>query len=751
MKKTIYFSFFVLGLTSIISQLVIIREAIINFYGNELFIGLAIGFWLIWVSIGSLSLPQLFSKPNSLKVLVFCHFITPFVLFGEIILFRLNRLLLANSGQTPDFILSLGYLFLIIAPLCLILGLQFVMAAKTVITNVQKESSRLKRIVEWIREKFFVQQKIKITYLVSQGYFYEALGLVIGGLLFSFIFVRLDSINLFFVLAIINIGILLMLIIFTWLTPDVSSFFINKTNNWRFANQKLVKSVNTRFGQIAITQTGDQYNFYESGLFIGSTQENFFKEELIHFPLLYHSSPKQILLIGGGFNGVINEILKYPVEKIYYLELDPQLITLVQPYLSPELLVAQKDPRVNIVFDDAIHFLKTSDQSFDIVIVNLPNPSTVLINRFYTINFFERIKEKLNQDGILEIYLSSSANYFSPGLEDLATSVFRRLDQTFDNLVVLPEDNILYLASQAKINYNPWQLLKRYNQYGLNNQLVTKDYIYYRLTNERVAQALDNFKADSTPEINADIQPVGYWHQNLFWFSSHYPKITKSLGILSKITLGRLVIFSLIMFFIIFYSLDVLVKKKERILATLTTIPEFSMLSVEIIFLFLFQIIYGYLYYQLSLIITVLLTGIGVSTWLANFLVLRGKVKYSYLIRLYFYISLYFIFLVLIILFLPQALELPAVFYWLVFMAGFLGGMEFPMVNKFYLQLKLEPDKKTGTIYSADSLGSSLGAIIATIFLLPILGIWQTVVFLALVNILAFLGLFFLRQNFEEN
>ncbi len=765
MRKAFFISFFILGLTSIIAQLVVIRESIISFYGNELFIGLVLGFWLIWVAIGSISLAKRFNKKNPVKILIFCHFFTPFIFLAEIVLLRLARQILVNPGQTPDLFLSIGYLILTTAPLGLFLGLQFTQASRSVIRE-QKQTKTFRRLVGWLKDKFLPKREKTVTYLVSQGYFYETLGLVIGGLLFSFIFVFFDSLSLFFLLASINLGIiillltgkrarflvitLLILIISSWLISDVTDYFVQITNSWRFIPQDLIATTNSKFGNIAITQTGKQYNFYETGLLIGSTEETFFNEELIHLSLLYHLKPKRILLIGGGFNGAINEILKYPVEKVYYLELDPQLISAVKPYLPAWFLASLDDPKVSLIFEDALYFIKNTNQKFDVVIINLPNPATALLNRFYTVEFFGQVKEKLNENGILVTHLTSLANYFSPELEDLSTSIYKSLKEDYASVIVLPEDNLLYLASDSELNYNSWPLLNRFDQYGLVNQLVTKDYLYYRLTNDRISQGLNTFKENETAEINTNRRPVGYWYQNLFWLSSQHPKLTKFLSFFSQIKLGEIIIFSIIMFFVIFYSLEVLVKKKERILATLTIIPEFSLLAVEIVFIFLFQTIYGYLYYQLSLIFAVILLGIGVGTWLANFLVAFAKVKYAYLIRLYFCLSLYFLFLALLVTFVPKALEIPIVFYWLVFIAGFLAGMEFPWANKFYLQLKLDPDKKTGIIYGADLIGSSLGAILTSIFFLPILGFAKTIIFLALLNFLAFVALFFLRQNFEE-
>ncbi len=764
MKRIFLASFFVLGLTSLISQLVIIREAIISFYGNELFIGLVLGFWLIWAAVGSLLLSKLLANKDSLGILCVCHFLIPFALLGEVVLLRLARIFLISPGQVPNLLTSISYLFVVSAPICLIFGLHFAVASQALNKNYETGFSVLQRLLNWLKSRIFSKSQ-NIAFLVSRGYFYETLGLILGGILYTLTLVFVTAINIVLLLAIVNFFLLFLL------TPDKKSRFIaigftilsliilatslptdleNFSSSWRFPYQQLVATKNSLHGNIAVTRIGNQYNFYESGLLVGSTQETFFNEELVHFPMLYHQEPKDILLIGGGFSGALNEILKYPVDSVYYLELDPQLINLTQRYLPSEILAAQKDPKVKIVFTDAKSFIKTTPQNFDLVIVNLPNPSTALLNRFYTAEFFREVRNKLKAGGLISLHLSSLANYLSPELENLTASIYKTLAQNYSKVIVLPEDILSYVASDNQLSYDPAPLLQRFGRYNLKNQLVTKDYLVYRLTNDRVKQALDRFEANNAKN-NSNLQPIGYWYQILYWLSSLHPRLASFVEFLSRISLKTIIISFLILFFFIFWLADVLIKKKEKILAVATVIPEFSLLTAEITFIFLFQIIYGHLYYQLSLILTVIFLAMALGVWVANFLIYKNKVNYRYLFRLYFFISIYFVALAVVLASRLAILEQKIIFYSFVFVIGFLVGIEFPWVNKFYLEAKIDPDKKTGIIYGADLIGSSLGAILASVFLIPVLGVIQTIIFLAFLNFLAFFALFFLRQYFLES
>jgi len=89
MKKKLFLSFSLLGISSIIAQTLLIRELMISFYGNELFVGVVLAFWLIWVAIGSLFCEKILEKnKNHFPLLLIFQILSSFSLFLEIILIR---------------------------------------------------------------------------------------------------------------------------------------------------------------------------------------------------------------------------------------------------------------------------------------------------------------------------------------------------------------------------------------------------------------------------------------------------------------------------------------------------------------------------------------------------------------------------------------------------------------------------------------------------------------------------------------
>ncbi|MBI5417361.1 hypothetical protein HZA55_05370, partial [Candidatus Poribacteria bacterium] len=112
-------------------------------------------------------------------------------------------------------------------------------------------------------------------------------------------------------------------------------------------------------------------------------------EEAAHLTLLIHSNPQKILLIGNG--NILQEILKYSPENIVYIELD---------YSNNKTSKQYPLKKIKALNIDARTYVKTTNDYFDVILVNLNSSETIGSNRFYTIEFFNDVKRILNQGGI---------------------------------------------------------------------------------------------------------------------------------------------------------------------------------------------------------------------------------------------------------------------------------------------------------------------------------------------------------------
>jgi spermidine synthase len=116
--------------------------------------------------------------------------------------------------------------------------------------------------------------------------------------------------------------------------------------------------------------------------------EFFYHEMMVHVPMLSHSAPKQVLIIGGGDGGVLREVLHYPqVEKAVMVEIDANVVDFSKKYLPSINNGAFEDTRAELVFADGAEYVEKTSGTYDVIIVDSPDPigpaRVLFSNKFY--------------------------------------------------------------------------------------------------------------------------------------------------------------------------------------------------------------------------------------------------------------------------------------------------------------------------------------------------------------------------------
>ncbi len=138
------------------------------------------------------------------------------------------------------------------------------------------------------------------------------------------------------------------------------------------------------------------------GFVMLTTRDNFIYHEMLSHPALFtHSSPKKVLVVGGGDCGTLREVLKHPgIEEAWQVEIDEQVTRLSEEYF-PELCESNNDPRANFYFGDGIQWMKGANAaSFDIVIVDSTDPIGPAEGLFSE-SFYKNCFRVLAADGIV--------------------------------------------------------------------------------------------------------------------------------------------------------------------------------------------------------------------------------------------------------------------------------------------------------------------------------------------------------------
>jgi spermidine synthase len=134
------------------------------------------------------------------------------------------------------------------------------------------------------------------------------------------------------------------------------------------------------------------------------------------------------------------------VAHVTVVETDPLLLQAARLHLPPDEAAVMDDPRVTVILADGRRFVQTARQTFDVVILDLPEPSTGALNRFYTEEFFREVRTVLNPGGILALGLPAAENYWSPELARRNGSIYHTLRAVFPHVLALPGETTYFLA-----------------------------------------------------------------------------------------------------------------------------------------------------------------------------------------------------------------------------------------------------------------------------------------------------------------
>jgi len=172
----------------------------------------------------------------------------------------------------------------------------------------------------------------------------------------------------------------------------------------------------------------------------------------------------------------------------------------------------------------------------------------------------------------------------------------------------------------------------------------------------------------------------------------------------------------------------------------------FAEISFQIAVIFSFQFIYGYMFYKLGLIVTSFMVGLALGGWYISRNVDRIKNDMLFYRWTQVSICIYPLILPVVFIWLSETrsgiaswLGSNIIFPFLPVIAGAIGGIQFPLANKIYLGNSPAVGKVAGLSYGLDLLGACIGSMFASAILVPVLGLFQTCFFVAIINVVVLL------------
>jgi spermidine synthase len=171
----------------------------------------------------------------------------------------------------------------------------------------------------------------------------------------------------------------------------------------RFRMDRLLHEVRTEHQHLVIFENSRMGRVMALDGVIQTTEadEFIYHEMLTHVPILAHGAVKSVLIIGGGDGGMLREVRKHSdIERITMVEIDGTVVEMCKEFLPNHSQGAYEDPRLNLVIDDGMRFVATTEEKFDVIISDSTDPigpGEVLFSE----NFYQACRRCLNDGGVL--------------------------------------------------------------------------------------------------------------------------------------------------------------------------------------------------------------------------------------------------------------------------------------------------------------------------------------------------------------
>ncbi len=678
---------FLVGISGILSEVVIIREFLNLFLGNEFTIGTVLSFWLLSESLGAFVFEKIDIDP---KVAFFILQLAFIILFpGTIFAIRLSRIF---TGIGYGEVFSMGKMI--------------------------ELSFFLPFLLSFSHGALFT---VCCRFLFGgKTYVIETAGTMVGGFFATYLFVAsknpmdiafLASILAFFSILLVEkryaIFGFIPVLLFFFSKNSLEGYSISK----KWYPQKVKTFKESPYGRIVVAEREGELTLYFDGVssFSYPIPDIASLEFFSYIPILLSKNPERVLVVGGGTGDILKVIESIPyVKKIVCVEIDPCVKEISER-------IWKGFNKTEFVFDDGRRYLRRCDKKFDVIISDVFEPKSLKDVRFFTDSFFKLAKKRLNPGGVLAVKLPLTFPYLSEYVSKMDLSILKSMSLSFKNISIFPEEGeVLYVGSLKRLSED--HLMKRLAE--VNTEFLSKSLILYSIS-------LRKWFLESQNRVrckkNTDLFPISLYYYLLFWSKKYSIGLHKLLLKMEAFS-QKALLFSLII--PILFSILFFVEKRKRVIYL--TVPflfltGFISMAMSLCIMFLFQMEYGSLYSSLGAIFGAFMGGavlgglFSLKRGFSNVILADGFVTASCAVLAIFLLNTdrYLGFIII------SAIS------------GVISGIEYPIFSNLFEKEKVF---LYGTLYASDLSGAFLSGLLVSSLFIPCFGIRTTIFSLIVVK-----------------
>jgi len=748
--------YFCLGAFSLVFQTILLREFFTVAAGNEISFAIALASWLLGVGAGSLlagflsARPRRWADPLPWALVAIC-LSAPFLLAAARCLQRLSAV---PIGALIPLSKTFWLVPLLTIPFSFFSGFAFPQAARLETASSLSAGRKIVRAYVWecigalaggLLYTFWLLEKLKPALIISLF----TLPLLTGSTAMVSRQKRKRTLAVLCLLLAFN-----LYAIFAGGAGRLDSWLTRQ--RWQgLSTATWVEGRDSKFQNLQLGLNRGQFCLYSNGqlatIFPDDDQQAIQAAQII----TQHPRPQRVLVIGEGVSGLARRLLQYRITSLTAVEIDGELLDLIFTHLPAVDQERLNDPRLRMPVMDGRRFVREAagaksapGNRFDLVYLHQPDAWTALLNRYYTKEFFTDLRAILNEGGVVTMRLSSAEDYASEITNPYTATVYQTLKSVFPAIAVSPGQVNFISASPlpGRASSSPAVLAGRYAQLAQSTAGLEAIFasLYPAEKTSFIQAALDRYPVAS---LNRDQRPIAYFLcGRLLGWSSGSP-VSGMFDFFEKMKYGTLFGVTALLL-----GLAVAVSswRRRRMAGNFPLLLAaagggFAGLAFEILTIFFFQNIWGFVYRAIGLLIASFMLGMGAGAALAGRYLERKQTAAKGARKILAAIQLLIAgacaaFLPLMNVFArmkgPSG-QVP-LFFWLGGI-GLLIGAILPL--GMHICGGTGTATKAGVLNAADYLGGTIGALVTASFLLPLYGSAKSLLLIALPALAAALSL----------
>ncbi len=510
--------FFGFGGFALLAQILLFREFHVISAGNELNFAVFMGAWFVSIAVGAgIARPGLEQRPPASlhTTLTFCAWSLALLLPVQLGMVRYWRIGIgATSGVAMSFEATALAMAVVVMPTGLAIGGAFPLGARWALFTDPQGVGRI--------------------------YVAEALGAMGAGLLLTFVLVgRFPALQI----ALLASGLLLavsaliparkswgtfrfmtaLLVILVAANPEGWELLDRLSIRARWVGAGLlpedagnpvdrsrwVAGRDTPYQNLTLTERDGQFALWANGTPAFVFPDPVEAEHAVHLMMAQKPEARQILMIGGNPVDELPELLRYPVQRVIYLEPDPGVMGLLRDSIPHRIAPIMKDPRIEWVNRDALPWLRDRTERVDVIWLHGDEPITLSANRYYTLEFFELVRSRLGPGGVVILAVESSEQLTGMGARRLA-SIGAALRSVFGEVIFLPGSptRIWAAVHPGSLTLDRETLALRSESAGLHTPYFHPDFIRFTdvLDGDKIREVADRLAGMAVP-MNTALRP----------------------------------------------------------------------------------------------------------------------------------------------------------------------------------------------------------------------------------------------------